>query len=367
MNTRYPHIPLANAKPDVGVFVDALLGRRTLQRAPLVEYIVDDVVMRPVLENLLGRTWIPWGPSREAMRGYLDNAIAFWKGMGYDFVRFEQGLALPERLTMIPDAAPGSSKERAWADEHHGAITTWEDFERYPWPHVEEFDFFPFEYLNRQLPDGMGLISSHGGGMFEHLSWIMSFEGLCTALYETPDLVKAIAERLGTLMTAFYRHLLTLDRLAVVFPGDDMGYRSATMISPKDLRTHILPWHKQFSAMAHDRGIPYFLHSCGKIFALMDDLIHDVKIDGKHSFEDAILPAEEFQRLYGRDIAVLGGVDINILSGKPPDEVRARVRELILTCGPAGRYAIGSGNSVPSYVPVENYLAMIDEAHAVRW
>jgi len=349
------------------MFVDALLGRRTLRRAPMIEYIVDDVVMRPIVENMLGRDWVPWGPSREAMKGYLDNAIAFWKGMGYDFVRFEQGLALPERLTVIPDAAPGSSKERAWADEHHGAITTWEDFERYPWPRVEEFDFFPFEYLNEHVPDGMGLISSHGGGMFEHLSWIMSFEGLCTALYEAPDLVKAIAERLGGLMTAFTRHLLTLDRLAVLFPGDDMGYRSATMISPKDLRTHILPWHKQLAAMAHEKGIPYFLHSCGKIFALMEDLIHDVRIDGKHSYEDAILPAEEFQRRYGRHIAVLGGVDINVLSGKPRDEVRARVRELILTCGPVGRYAIGSGNSVPSYVPVENYLAMIDEAHATQW
>lgn len=98
--------------------------------------------------------------------------------------------------------------------------------------------------------------------------------------------------------------------------------------------------------------------------AIMDDLINDVGIDGKHSYEDAIMPAEEFQKNYGSRIAVLGGLDINILSGKPPEDVRARVRELIDTCGPKGRYAIGSGNSVPSYVPVENYLAMIDEAHA---
>ncbi len=31
-------------------------------------------------------------------------------------------------------------------------------------------------------------------------------------------------------------------------------------------------------------------------------------------------------------------------------------------CGRRGRYAIGSGNSIPSYVPLENYLAMVDEA-----
>jgi hypothetical protein len=33
------------------------------------------------------------------------------------------------------------------------------------------------------------------------------------------------------------------------------------------------------------------------------------------------------------------------------------------TCGARGRYAIGSGNTVPSYVPVENYLTLIDEAN----
>jgi uroporphyrinogen decarboxylase len=96
----------------------------------------------------------------------------------------------------------------------------------------------------------------------------------------------------------------------------------------------------------------------------MEDLITVVGIDGKHSFEDAIIPVEDFQRMYGSRIAVLGGIDINILSGGTPSEVRQRVRHLVQQCGSTGRYAIGSGNSVPSYVPVNNYIAMIDEAHA---
>ncbi len=59
---------------------------------------------------------------------------------------------------------------------------------------------------------------------------------------------------------------------------------------------------------------------------------------------------------------MLGGLDLNILAAGTPDEVRARTRQLIETCNPRGRYAIGSGNSIPSYIPVENYLAMIEEA-----
>jgi uroporphyrinogen decarboxylase len=115
--------------------------------------------------------------------------------------------------------------------------------------------------------------------------------------------------------------------------------------------------------MTHAKRLPYFLHSSGKVDAIMEDLIADVGIDGKHSFEDAIIPVQDFQTRYGRRIAVLGGLDINILSGGTAEEVRAHTRFLIETCGPRGRYAVGSGNSVPSYVPVENYLAMIEETH----
>jgi uroporphyrinogen decarboxylase len=362
----YSHIPYAHPRPDAGSFVDVLMGRRRQARAPLVEYIVDDVVMRPVLTDLLGRTWIPYGRDRESQRAYLDNFIQFWYRMGYDFVRFEWSLPFREIHTTVQDAAPGSWKQRDWPDEHHGAISTWQEYEEYPWPRVEDFDFWPFEYLNSHLPDGMGLITCHGGGVYEHLSWIMSFEGLCTALYEAPDLVRAVADRLGKLMEQFYRHLLTLDRVCAIFPGDDMGYKKSTLVGPGALRTYVLPWHRRFAAMSHDRGVPYFLHSCGNILAIMPDLLDEVGIDGKHSYEDVIIPAEEFQARYGSRVAVLGGLDLNILSGKTPEDVRSRVRELIHVCGSRGRYALGSGNSVPSYVPVENYLSMIDEAHATQ-
>ena len=163
-------------------------------------------------------------------------------------------------------------------------------------------------------------------------------------------------------MTAFYGHLLDLDNLRAVFPGDDMGFKTGPLVSPADLRTYILPWHKTFAAMAHDRGLPYFLHSCGNLDSIIDDLIDDVGIDGKHSFEDAILPVEDFQARHGGRIAALGGLDVNILSAGSEDDVRRRTRHLMDICGERGRYAVGSGNSIPSYVPVRNYLAMVDEA-----
>jgi uroporphyrinogen decarboxylase len=367
MNTGMNHrLPLRNPRPDARRFISVLMGETKAAAPPLVEYIVDDVVMKPIVTEILGRPWAEEGPERASQRAYLDNFIEFWHRLGYDCVRLEKALPFPLKQTIALDAAPGSTKQRAWAEEHAGSIQTWEDFERYPWPKVEEMDFFPFEYVNGHLPEGMDLLTCHAGGIYEHLSWIMSYEGLCFALIDNPGLVRAVSDKLGATLVDFYRHLLDLDRIAAVFAGDDMGFKTGTLISPADLRAYCLPWQKKFAALAHAKGKPYFLHSCGNVEGIIEDLIADVRIDGKHSYEDVIIPVEEFQARHGGRIAVLGGLDVNVLAHSDEAAVRRKTRELIETCGARGRYAIGSGNSIPSYVSVANYLAMVDEALRVR-
>ncbi len=135
-------LPLKKPRPDSAHFLDVLMGRAR-DVPPLVEYLVDDVVMKPIVEGLLGRTWVPAGstgtshevhrtvPARDAQKAYLDTFIEFWLRMGYDFVRFEQDLGFPEGKLELADTAPGSTKQRAWADQHQGAITSWSDFESY--------------------------------------------------------------------------------------------------------------------------------------------------------------------------------------------------------------------------------------------
>lgn len=356
------NLPLANPQPNVSQFVDILMGRAPQSRTPLVEYLVDDVVRKPIMTELLGKSWVAPGQDRASQRAYLDNFIAFWHRLGYDFVRFEQSMAFERPHLITQDAAPQSTKDRSWADEHHGTINNWAEFEAYPWPSIEETDFYAVEYIASHLPDGMGLITCHAGGIFEQVSQIMSLEGLCLALYDDLGLVTAIIEQVGTRMVAYYEHLCQLDNVVALFQGDDMGFRTGTLIKPEALREAFLPWHARFASLAHAKGVPYFLHSCGNLETIMEDLIETVGIDGKHSYEDAIIPVQDFQARYGDRIAVLGGMDLNILTAGTPEQVRAHTRFLIETCGARGRYAIGSGNSIPSYIPAENYLAMVDEA-----
>lgn len=356
-------VPLDNPKPDARGFIDYLLGKEWKEKPPLVEYLIDWSIARTILEEMIGREWVDYDPNdREKQARFWDNYIELWYRLGYDFVKLEIGMPFEEKHIFAQDTA--GDGVRSWVDEHQGAIMSWEDFEAYRWPRVEDVDFFPYEYIASHLPEGMGLIASHSGGIYEHLSWIMSYEGLSYALYDDPKLVEAVANKLGQLMEEYYERLLKIDNIIAIFPGDDMGFKSGTLIHPDHLRRYVLPWHKRFAEMAHAKGIPYFLHSCGNVEAIMEDLIEDVKIDGKHSFEDVIIPASEFHRKYGKRIATLGGVDVNVLASATPSELRKYVRNLIDACASLGRFAVGSGNSIPNYIPLENFLTMLDEALA---
>jgi uroporphyrinogen decarboxylase len=93
----------------------------------------------------------------------------------------------------------------------------------------------------------------------------------------------------------------------------------------------------------------------------MDDLIEDVKIDGKHSYEDTILDVRDAKALWGDRISILGGIDMDFLCRADEMAIRQRVRDTLEICHPSGGYCLGTGNSVANYIPLDHYLAMLDE------
>ncbi|MFH1737477.1 MAG: uroporphyrinogen decarboxylase family protein [bacterium] len=356
---------LQQPQPNIDRFIQVIRGEVIPERPPLIEYLVDHKVMRAVVTEGLGRKWVePDWNDRETLRPFLDNYISMWYSLGYDFVRIEFDAGFEMTALYAPDPGTAGETTRAWADLQHGPIHDWQSFESYSWPDKpSNRNLWILEYIEQHLPDGMGMITCHGGGIFEIIGRLLSYSGLCLALYDQPDLVAAVAERAGRCIENYYTAFLEIPSVRMVLQGDDMGHRTGLLISAKDMKQYCLPWHKRFAALTHEKGLPYCLHSCGQVMEIMPALIEEVGIDGKHSFEDVIIPASEFYDRYGDRIAVLGGVDINVLSACTPDEVRCATRTLIEHCAESGRFAIGSGNSIPSYIPVENYLAMLDEAH----
>jgi uroporphyrinogen decarboxylase len=299
----------------------------------------------------------------------MERYVRFCREVGYDYVFMVTGFSLPRSMATAADTAesrnyPGG--ERYWQDEAHGPIQSWADFEAYPWPEAEELSHPALEYVSQILPDGMKLAAFNYGGVFENASWLMGLESLSFALRDQPDLVEAICQRVGDLVTATASQVVSIDNVELVLLSDDLGFNSSTLVSPDVLRRYVLPYYKKVVDITHEAEKIMVFHSCGNMYKLMDDLIDDVGIDSKHSFEDKILPVEEAYRKWGDRIAILGGVDMDLLGRGTEEAVRARTREILEVCGTRGTgYCLGTGNTAANYIPKQNYLAMLDEGR--RW
>jgi uroporphyrinogen decarboxylase len=314
--------------PDYNRLIRSFRIQGSPQYVPLLEYFADQEVIARFFHEPVPLTAYEVG-TRAQMEAFLDQKIRFWHTLGYDAIVQGPVLEFPGlKFLESSDTAEYSRSSRKWVDEKSGRITCWADFERYPWPKAEDADYFPLEYLAAHLPEGMGILAEVSATVYELLSWLMGYEALCFALYEQPDLVEAITERIRSVTVPVVRAMAQMDRVIGVWQGDDLGFKTSTLISPKHLRQYILPIHREIAATAHKNGLPFLLHSCGNLSLIMEDLISEVKIDGKHSFEDAIEPVEKFFVQYGKRVAIIGDRCGSSLRGTE-EQVRQRTREVL--------------------------------------
>ena len=175
-------------------------------------------------------------------------------------------------------------------------------------------------------------------------------------------------ERQHRQFTAEWRGVLErfADLFAVCRIGDDMGFKTATLMAPATLIAHVVPQYARLAALIHRAGRPFLLHSCGRIFDLMEPLIA-AGIDAKHSNEDAIAPFDEWIDRYGNRIGLFGGIDADRLCRMSPDDVYEFVLEQGMRYRRKARgLALGSGNSIPAYIPPDGYHAMIRASQEIR-
>lgn len=346
----------AHPTPDIAAFVGVITGRRKPTRVHLAELFSDEGTMEWMTQHVLGKTWTVDHPTdRRQQEQHLLCLIDYWYRMGYDFIRMSGGLHLPANVHRA------NNDVRGWVDQHAGPITSREEFDRYPWPTVTDEALWRYHFVAEHLPAGMGMFICPMSGFLEVPTALIGYETLAMLTMDDPELVADVFQRVGTLITEVYRRLIDLPQVTGCFQGDDMGHRTGTLLSPDFLRSHSLPHHRNVAKMAHDRGKIYMMHACGNLYQIMDELIDDIKIDAKHSYEDAIQPVEDAFDVYGQRIGLLGGLDLDLLTRGSIEQVRRRSSEILTRCA-GGRYAFGSGNSLANYCRPENIMTMWDVA-----
>jgi len=341
-------------------------------RVPFYEHLVDNEVIEAITQEPINKLQvydpamarlIKTGPKlKERRERFVKALVNFYRGMGYDYVPFELPLGLARtNIREGRDPAYLSRGMRRWVDETKGTIENREDFEKYLWPEPEEAaDLSIIEQLCKILPKDMGLVSGAAGGVFEHVTWMMGLHPFSIALYRDQSLIREMFNKVGSIILETDKSLAEIEEVGVLRMGDDMGYKSGTMISRDQLREFVFPWQKRCVDVAHKHGKPFILHSCGNLEMVMEDLIEYVGIDARHSFQDNITPVTEVKKKYGDKIAILGGVDVDKICRLSVNELHQYVTKIISQCAVGGGYALGSGNSITNYMKIENYEAMLE-------
>jgi uroporphyrinogen decarboxylase len=280
--------------------------------------------------------------------------IEGYRKAGYDYVSlFSSKMDTLRFETGESNSIHSKSQNEGWL------INDWESYEKYNWPTVDQINYEWFEKIEKEIPEGMKYMACSNGGVLENTIEIVGFENLCMLSLMDEELTQTIFDSVGSRLLAYYETISRMDHIGILMVNDDWGFNTQTVLSPDAMRKFVTPWHKKIVRTIHDAGKPAVLHSCGNVKELMDDIIDDIGFDGKHSFEDNIFPVEQAYEWWGDRIAILGGIDVNFLSTQSPEAIRKRSEKILEMTTKNGGYALGSGNSIPAYIPEENFRAMI--------
>ena len=325
--------------------IQLVLNNEKPSRATLFEFYMNED-----LYNRFAGYKLPKGADILSESKWIIDA---YKNAGYDYATIKIS-----RLFCFPKG-----------DIHHGdtvslnegaVIKDEESLAQYTWPDANMIDFSYLDELGKYISNGMKVIIPCAGPQ-ETLISLMGFDNLCYMFYENPSLIEAVMQGIGERLMGLYERVLEYPIVGSAILSDDWGHKTQTMFSPDVMRKLIIPWHEKIVKLIHESGRAAILHSCGNIKEVMPDVIN-IGYDAKHSFEDEIQKVEDAYMEYGKDIAILGGIDVDFLCRESAEAIKKRCCNLLDLTDSKGGYALGSGNSIPDYIPFDSYYAMIKAA-----
>jgi len=334
----------------------ALLRQDEGDRVPLFEISIHQAIKAQVL----GR------PIRTPQ-----DEVEFWQTAGYDFVCIRSGVRSVVRglHPVVKEwlrARYGESRSGSWVNKDSGLIRTRQDFDEFPWPQSQDLGGYDDysnldEYLQsmeRCLPPNMKLIVQLGY-LFMGAWQMMGFENFCVQLADDPEFVQAVVDRLADSQLAVLETLLQHDCVGAVWMPDDLCYNSGPVVAPRHYSKFIYPWYARMIERCHQANRPVGLHSDGDLTRLLPALV-ECGFDAIHPFEPPLNDIVAIKKHWGHRIAVCGNIDLKAtLIGGTPETVEAEVRDKAAQLAPGGGWLVGSSNSIPDFVPIENYQALL--------
>ncbi len=199
-----------------------------------------------------------------------------------------------------------------------------------------------------------------GFSLFERAWTLRGMENLMMDFYDNPGFVRELLKKIADYNIAQVKEAMKYDIDGVYF-GDDWGQQRGLLMGPGIWREFLKPELERMYGAVREAGKYVFIHSCGDVDELFDDLI-DIGVSCFNPFQPEVMDVEGLMERYRGLLSFHGGLSTQrILPYGSPGEVRMETRRL-LEKGKGGSFILSPAHSVEGDVPVENILAFMDEA-----
>jgi uroporphyrinogen decarboxylase len=197
-----------------------------------------------------------------------------------------------------------------------------------------------------------------GFSLYERAWTLRGMENLMMDFLVNPDFVHELFGAIADYGIAHIRKGLEYDVDAVYF-GDDWGCQRGVQMGIDTWREFIRPQLKRMYDVVHEAGRFVFIHCCGKVESLFDDLV-EIGVDCFNPFQPEVMDVYALLPSYRGRLAFHGGMSTQrTLPFGTVDEVVAETRRLV-DLGREGGYIFSPAHAVEGDVPLENMLAFIE-------
>jgi uroporphyrinogen decarboxylase len=210
-------------------------------------------------------------------------------------------------------------------------LQDWEALDHYRWPDPKDPAFYAGMENRFAGSEGKYISSAIFMLLFERMHSLHGFENTLTDLYMERERIEMLADRIVEF------DLGVIDTISSRFPGqihgfgftDDWGTQQNIFVHPNLWKEFFKPRYKRLFEAMHAAGWHVWMHSCGKVNLILEDLI-EIGLDVVNLQQPRALGIEEIGRKFRGRICFESLCDIqHTLPFQGAEEIRQEANLLL--------------------------------------
>jgi uroporphyrinogen decarboxylase len=192
--------------------------------------------------------------------------------------------------------------------------------------------------------------------LYERVQLLLGTTEFLMAVALAPERLELLLDRIATYARSLTQAAMEAGADGVRFT-DDWGTQTSLFISPRDWKRLIKPRLKALYDTVKQHGGVVFQHSCGRIDAIVPDLV-EIGLDVLDPCQPAANDIFQWKRIYGDRLSFMGGLDTQgcLTFGKPA-EVEAEVAKVVAIMSAGGGYIAAPSHTIT--IPAPSRTAML--------